>query len=124
MKSAFLDGFPDLHGLVSMSIYETNPVHCLLMCCNTIKWVQKKRQVHDPKTKMVRDAHFLRLNVNDSYNHNPNSVDLSDQLQNMYRVDHWMCKYKWGSYIFYFGAMASSLSVRKLFTENSLKRAR
>ena len=44
---------------------------------------------------MVRDAHFLRLNVNNLYNQNMNSVDLSDQLHNVYQVDHWVQKYKW-----------------------------
>ena len=44
---------------------------------------------------MVRGAHFLCLNVNDSYNYNNNMVDLSDQLRNVYQVDHWTIKYKW-----------------------------
>ena len=53
------------------------------MFSNAIKCVQKKRQVYDPDTQMVRDTHFLSLNVNDCYNHNMNLVDLSDQLRNL-----------------------------------------
>ena len=53
------------------------------MCCNTIKWVQKTRQVYDPESDMVCGAHFFRLNVNDLYNQNMNLVDLSDELRNV-----------------------------------------
>ena len=83
-----LDGVPDIPGLVAVSFYETKPAHFLSMCCNSIKWVQKIRQVYDPEKKMVCDTHFLRLNSNYSYDYNMKSFDLSDQLRNMYRVDH------------------------------------
>ena len=49
MKYAVLDGFPDLPGLVSVFFYDTNPVHFISMCYKSIKWVQKKWQVYDPK---------------------------------------------------------------------------
>ena len=52
---------------------------------------------------MVRDAHFFSLNVNYSYSYNMNSVELSDQLWDMYRVDQWMRKYKWWQYLFFWG---------------------
>ena len=84
MKTAVLDGTPDLPGLVAVSLYDTNPVHFISMCCNSIEWIQKKQQVYDPETKMVRDAHLLRLNVNDSYNYNINLVELRYQLWNVY----------------------------------------
>ena len=71
------------------------------MCCNVIKWVQKTRQVYDPDTQMVRDVDFLRLDINDSYNYNMISVDLSDQLRNVYQVDHWMGKCKWWWSLFF-----------------------
>ena len=84
MKFALINGFPDLPGIVDMLVYDTKPVNFLLICYNAIKWVQKKRQVHDPKTNMVCDAQFLSLNINDSYYYNINPVDLSDQLRNVY----------------------------------------
>ena len=89
------DGVPYLPSILALLVYDTKLVHYLSMCCNVLKRVQKIQQVYDPKTEMVRDAHFLPLNINDSYNHNMNSVDLSDQLQNVYQIDHWMSKYKW-----------------------------
>ena len=52
----------------------------------------EKWQVCDPETQMVHDAHFLRLNINDSYYYKMNLVDLSDQLWSVYRVGHWMNK--------------------------------
>ena len=65
MKAAVLCGTPNHPGLVAVLFYDTKPVHFLLMCCNTIKWVHKKRQVYDPEKEMVRDAQILHLNVND-----------------------------------------------------------
>ena len=98
-----LDGDPNLPGLVAVLVYDTNPVHFLSMCCNSIKWFHKTRQVYDPKTQMVCDAHFLRLYVNDYYNYNMNLVYLSDQIRNVYQDGHWVRKYKWRWYIFFWG---------------------
>ena len=58
------------------------------MCYNDIEWAHKTRHVYDPDTQMVRDAHFLSLNVNDYYNYNMNLVDPSDQLGPHSKVDH------------------------------------
>ena len=60
--------------------------------------------------KFVCDAYFFRLNVNDFYNYNMNSVDLSDQIWNLYRVDHCIRKYNWWCYLFFW--------VRVLFLVN------
>ena len=38
---------------------------------------------------------FHRLNIYETYNYNMNNVDISDQLQGVYRWDHWMRKRKW-----------------------------
>ena len=66
MKAAVIDGVPGLPSLIDVSVYDTKPVHFLLMCCNAIRWFQKTRQVYDSKIEMLVDAHFLRLNVNNS----------------------------------------------------------
>ena len=71
MKAAVIDGVPDLSCLVDTLVYVTKPDHFPSVCCNAIKWIQKTRQVCEPK-KMVCDAHFLLLNVHDSYNYNMN----------------------------------------------------
>ena len=52
---------------------------------------------------MVREAHLLRLDVNDSYYYNMNLVEFSDQLWDVYRVDHWMRKYRWWCYLLFWG---------------------
>ena len=77
-----------------MLVYDTNPVHFLLVSCNVVKWIQKTHQLYDPESEMVWDAHFLRLKVNNSYNQNMKSVDLNDQLCDVYQVGHWIRKYK------------------------------
>ena len=79
-----LDGLPDLPSLVAVSVYDTNNVHFISTWYNTIQWVHKIQQLYDHKTKMVCDTHCLSLNINDSYCDNINSVDLSDQLRNVY----------------------------------------
>ena len=68
MNSTLLDGMLGLPDLFDVLVYDTKPVNFILMCCNTIKWIQKTRKVYDPEKIMARDAHFLCLNVNDSYN--------------------------------------------------------
>ena len=57
--------------------------------------------MYDPETDMVLDAHFLHLNVNNLYNHNINLVEFSNQLLNVYQLDHWMRKYKWWWYLLF-----------------------
>ena len=88
MKAVVLDVAPYLPRIFAVLVYDTNTVCFLLMCCNAIEWVNYKRQVYDPKTEMVCDDYFLRLNVNNSYNNNMKLVDLSDKICNVYRVDH------------------------------------
>ena len=94
VKAAVIYEIPDLTGLIYVLVYETKPVHFLSICYNEIKWIHKTNQVYDPESEIVCDAHLLSLNINKSYNHNINSADLSDQLQNVYQVNHWMRKYK------------------------------
>ena len=66
VKAVVIDGFLDRSVIISVSVYDTNSVHFISMCCNTNKWTQKKRQVYKHKTKMVCDTQFLCFNVNDS----------------------------------------------------------
>ena len=46
---------------------------------------------------------FLRLNINDDYNHKMCDVDSADQHRNQYRFDHLMHKRKWWWLIFFWG---------------------
>jgi hypothetical protein len=55
----------------------------------------KERLVFNVDTGRVENIRFLRLNVNDFYNHAMGNVDVSDQLRNTYRFDHWLRKRKW-----------------------------
>ena len=71
MKAMVLDGIPGLPGIFCVSFYDTKPINFLLMCCKNIKCIQKTQKVYDPGKKMVRDAYFLYLDVNDSYNGSP-----------------------------------------------------
>ena len=52
---------------------------------------------------MVPDTHLLNRNVNNSCNHQMNSVYLSDQFSNVWRVKHWMFKYNWWRSLFFWG---------------------
>ena len=94
MKVAVLYDIPDLPVLVGVSVYDTNPA-------TSLNGFRKHGKYMTLKQKWSCDAHFFCLNVNDSYNCNMNSVDLSDQIQNVYRVDHWIRKYKWLWYLLF-----------------------
>jgi Transposase IS4/SAP domain len=95
VKAAILEGDPLCPSLVATSVYDTKPVHFLSMSCNSIAWIVKERSVFNVDTGSLELMRFLRLNVNDSYNNDMGHVDVSDQLRNYYRFDHWLRKRKW-----------------------------
>jgi hypothetical protein len=103
VKAAVLEGDPDCASLVATSVYDTKPVHFLSMVCESICWVSKERQVFCVDTGKVELIRFLRLNINDSYNVDMGHVDVSDQLRNYYRFDHWIRKRKWWWSIAFWG---------------------
>lgn len=95
VKAAVLKNDPLLPDLVASSVYDTKPVHFLSTCCESIKWIVKERQTFNVDTGKTEDMRFLRLNQNDFYNFSMGSVDVSDQLRNSYRFDHWLRNRKW-----------------------------
>ena len=64
VKAAVPGGVPLLPFLVAVSVYDTNPVHFLLMTCMYIVWIMKTRMVFDQDTGSIHTMKFLRLNVN------------------------------------------------------------
>ena len=65
MNAAVLDGVPNLPDIFVVLVNDINPVHFFSLYYNAIEWVYKTSQLYDAKTEMVRDAHFLCLNVDD-----------------------------------------------------------
>jgi hypothetical protein len=57
--------------------------------------MEKRRRVWLVTEAALIYVIFLRLNLIDDYNNNMNSTDISDQLRNQYRPDHWMRNRKW-----------------------------
>ena len=123
VEAAVLYGVPILPGIFDVSVYDTKSVHFFFIFFKSIIWFQKTCQLYEHKTEMVCDAHFLWLNLNDSYNHNINLVDLSGQLPNVFQVGHWMRNYKWW-WSFSFGTVTFSLAVHKFFAKHFVKRER
>ena len=76
--------------LLAVSVYDTKPVHLLTMVSDCVEWSVKRKKVWSEKEKKKTFVEFLRLNMIDDYNHNMNSVDVADQLRDVYRPDHWM----------------------------------
>jgi hypothetical protein len=103
VKAAILKGDPDCPDLVATSVYDTKPVHFLSMSCSSIRWIIKTRLVYCVDTQTTETLEFLRLNINDDYNGDMGHVDISDQLRNYYRFDHWMRKTKWWWSIMFWG---------------------
>ena len=95
VKAAVLQGDPDVPDLVTVSYCDQKPVHFLSNICETIKWVQCEKPVICVETEQVENMKFLRLNINDDYNHDLGGCDIADQLCNNYQFDHWMRKRKW-----------------------------
>jgi hypothetical protein len=95
VKAAVLKGDATCPNLVAVSVYDTKPVHFLSMSCESIEWITKERKVFIASTGKYEKMKFLRLNINDTYNKEMGHVDVSDQLRNYYRFDHYMRKRKW-----------------------------
>lgn len=95
VKVSVLKGDPDCPAMVAASVYDTKPVHFLSMMCESIEWVMKERLVYNVDSERMETLRFLRLNINDFYNNNMGHVDVSDQLRNTYRFDHWLRQWKW-----------------------------
>ena len=95
VKAAVLIGDAECPNLVAASVYDTKPVHFLSTVCENIKWIQKERLVFNAETGKTEMIKFLRLEMNDFYNNSMGHVDLSDQLRNQYRFDHWLRMQKW-----------------------------
>jgi len=100
MKAAVLKGDSECPCLLAVSIYDNKPVHFISLIAESIKWIQKTRKAWNRNTLSLQDVNFLRVNINDDYNHLMNPVDIADQLRNQYRFDHWMRQRKWWWSIF------------------------
>jgi hypothetical protein len=103
VKAAVLEGDPECPNLVASSVYDTKPVHFLSMICDSIRWIVKEKSVFNVETGKMETMRFLRLNYINDYNYGMGHVDVSDQLRNNYRFDHWLRNTKWWWSIFYWG---------------------
>ena len=91
LKAAVLGGVLDLPSLVAVSVYDTNHVHFSRCVATPLNGLRKHGKFI---TRNINGTwrSLLCLNVNNACNNNMKSVDLSDQLRDVYQVDHWMHK--------------------------------
>ncbi|KAL7577120.1 hypothetical protein ACA910_019722 [Epithemia clementina (nom. ined.)] len=85
VKAAVLEGDPEVTGLVAVSYYDQKPVHFLSTICEKIHWVECTKRVYCVETEQVELMRFLRLNINNDYNHDMGNVDIANQLWNYYQ---------------------------------------
>ena len=60
------------------------------MCCFINFWTANICPVFDPVYGSIHKIQFLRLNINDDYNNDMNSVDIRDLITKQYRTNHYM----------------------------------
>ena len=125
VKAAVLEGDTNCPELVAVSFYDQKPVHFLSTICETIQWRVKERAVYNVDTDKVEMMRFLRLDINDDYNHKMCNVDIADQLRNYYRFDHWMRKRKWWWSMYFWGIgvllVNTYISYRELCKQEGVK---
>jgi hypothetical protein len=63
------------------------------------------------ETQKMTKMRFLWLNINDAYNAGMGHVDVSNQLRNYYRMDHWLRMQKWWWAIYLWGLGICLVSV-------------
>ena len=101
VKAAVLKGDKECPDLVASSVYDTKPVHFLLMVCESLKWVVKEKDVYNVDTGIKEKMKFLRMAYINDYNNEMGDVDIADQYCNVYRFDHWLQNRKWWWSIFF-----------------------
>jgi hypothetical protein len=128
VKAAVLVGDPACPNLLATSVYDTKPVHFLSTVCENIKWMVKERMVFNVETGKLETMRFLRLEQNDFYNNSMGDVDVSDQLRNQYRFDHWlrMRKWWWSILLWWVGVMLVNAYIfyKKINKENGVDPSR
>ena len=115
VKAAVLEGDADCPSLVAFSIYDTKPVHFLMMACTSIKWHEMEKLVYDKMSNQKVRMKFLRSGLIDNYNNGMNKVDQADQLHGSYRFDHWICKRKWWWAIWLWGVQVLVINAYVLY---------
>jgi len=64
MKAAILEGDNKCPELVAINIYDNKPVHFLTMSCDSIAWIEKKRNAWNPIARKMDEVKYLRVNIN------------------------------------------------------------
>ena len=95
VKAAVLEEYPGCANLIASSVYNTKPVHYLIMVSESIQWLYKEKIVYNNETGKVEALKFLRLNQIDKYNNGMGDFDVVDQLRGVYRLDCWVRNRKW-----------------------------
>jgi hypothetical protein len=114
-KAARMKDCRECPDLLAASVYDTKPVHLLLTALNCVEWNVTQKISVEWEGKVKSFVKFLRLNMIDKNNHNMNSVDMADQLQGVYRPDHWMRNRKWWRAIWIWRIRVAGTNVYKLY---------
>jgi len=114
-KSARLIDDPKCPDLLAVSVYDTKPVHMLSTSEESIEWITKRRKIWDSVHEDIKIIGFMRLGWIDNYNNKMNSTDISDQLRNVYRPDHWMRNRKWWWAFFIWAIGVAGVNAWKMY---------
>ena len=68
-------------------------IHCMVF--QKLKWIVKEKPVFNLDTGRVESLRFLIMNTINGYNNTMVHVDISDQIRNRYRFNHWFRNHKW-----------------------------
>ena len=71
-----------MKNIVAYSVYDTNTMQFISMCCVVTFQTANINYMFEPFTGSMRDMHFLRININNYYNNNINSVDNRNHICN------------------------------------------
>lgn len=124
VKAALLEGDPKCPGLVATSIYDVKPVNMLSMYCSSLKWMMKEKEVYNVETNRVEKMRFLRMEAIDVYNNAMGDVDISDQLREVYRFNHWTRNRKWWWSIMFWALGTMLVNSYILYVQYNLMKGR
>ena len=82
-------------GIISISLYDKNPLYLMSVVYKEIKWLNIHHKIFYKTKQKIFSSPFYRINVIDDYNRFMGNIDIADQMRGSYSFYHWMRKRKW-----------------------------
>ena len=85
-NESVMEGDPKFTNLIESIMYDTTPVHYIIMVSEELKWVVKEKYFFNVGTGKVKKWRSLCMNFTKKYNNKMGYVGIADNPRNYYRI--------------------------------------